>query len=75
MEDRLSINGLTQQAPLTLMLLMANLAKTKWWEKLDKWLKPWHMGANLSTQQMLSNEWIQTWQGLDVFQKSLCPCP
>ena len=30
----------TQHLPLTLMLLVANLANTKWCKKLRKWLKP-----------------------------------
>ena len=32
---------------LTLMLLVANLANTKWWKKLRKWLKPWQMGTHM----------------------------
>ena len=37
---------------LTLMLLVANLANTKWCKNPEKPLKLWHMG----TQQELSNE-------------------
>ena len=33
---------------LTLMLLVPNLANTKWCKNLKKWLKPWHMGTHLS---------------------------
>ena len=29
------------------MLLVANLANTKWCRKPEKWLKPWHMGTHL----------------------------
>ena len=32
---------------LTLMLLVANLANTKWCKKTAKLLKPWHMGTHL----------------------------
>ena len=32
---------------LTLMLLVANLPKTKWCKLPEKWLKPWHMGTHL----------------------------
>ena len=32
---------------LTLMLLVANFAKTKWCKKHEKCLKPWHMGTHL----------------------------
>ena len=32
---------------ITLMLLMANLANTKWCKKPEKWLKPWQMGTLL----------------------------
>ena len=31
---------------LTLMLVVANFANTKW-RKAEKWLKPWHMGTHL----------------------------
>ena len=36
---------------LTLMLLLANLANTKYCKKMEKLLKPWHMGIHLSTQR------------------------
>ena len=36
-----------KSASLTLMLLVANLANTKWCKTPVKWLKPWHMGAHL----------------------------
>ena len=32
---------------LTFMLLVTNLANTKWCRKPEKWLKPWHMGTHL----------------------------
>ena len=32
---------------LTLMLLVANLANRKWYNKSEKWLKLWHMGTYL----------------------------
>ena len=32
---------------LTVMLLVANLANTKWCKNPEKWLKPWHMGTHL----------------------------
>ena len=32
---------------LTLMLLVVNLADTKWCKKPGKWLKPWQMGTHL----------------------------
>ena len=32
---------------LTLVLVVANLANTKWCKKTRKWLKPWHMGTHL----------------------------
>ena len=32
---------------LTLMLLVANLANSKWCKKHVKWLKPWQMGIHL----------------------------
>ena len=31
----------------TLMLLVANLANTKWCKKPEEWLKTWHMGTHL----------------------------
>ena len=32
---------------LTLILLVANLAKTKWCKKPEKWLKTWQMGTHM----------------------------
>ena len=32
---------------LTLMLLVANLANTKWCKNSEKWRKPWQMGTHL----------------------------
>ena len=32
---------------LTLKLLVANLANTKWYKKPEKLMKPWHMGTHL----------------------------
>ena len=32
---------------LTFMLLVADLANTKWCKKPETWLKPWHMGTHL----------------------------
>ena len=57
---------------LTLLLLVANLVNTKWCNKPEKWLKPWHMGTHLRVRAI---QWIPTWQGLNAFQKSLHPCP
>ena len=34
-------------SPLALMLLLANLASTKWCKKPEKSLKPWHIGIHL----------------------------
>ena len=36
-----------QSTGLTHMLLVANLANTKWCWNLKKWLKPWQMGTHL----------------------------
>ena len=45
---------------LTLMLLVANLVKTKFCKRPEKWLKPWHMGTHLlSAQKELSSEYQQ----------------
>ena len=54
---------------LTLTLLAANLANTKWCKKPEKWPKPWQMGTHL---RVLSKSYpmIPTWQCLDGFQKS-----
>ena len=40
-------------------------------QKSEKWLKPWHMVTHLTA---LSESFEMTWQGLHVFQKSLCHC-
>ena len=29
------------------MLLVSNLANTKWCKKPEKWLKPWHLGSHM----------------------------
>ena len=39
------------------MLLVANLANTKWCKKPEKWLRPWHMGTHLRVLSELSNEY------------------
>ena len=68
--DKLATSSIRVINPLTLNLLVANLADTKWCRKPVKWLEPWHMGNHLRALQ-----WITTWQGLDGFQKifvSLC---
>ena len=39
------LEGLGHQ--LNLLLLVANLASTKWCKKTEKWLKPWHIGICL----------------------------
>ena len=36
------------KANLTLMLLVANLANTKWCKTPENWLKLWHMGRGLA---------------------------
>ena len=40
-------NETPQPRSLTLMLLMAILANTKWCKKPEKWPKPWHIGTHL----------------------------
>ena len=53
------------------MLLVANLANTKWWWKLEKSLKSWHMGTYLmSIQQTLSNEYQH--DRVETIFKNLC---
>ena len=37
-------------------------------QKSEKWLKPWHIIWEYSVR---TTQWIPTWQGLNVFQKSL----
>ena len=57
------------------MLLVANLANTKWCKIPEKWLKPWNMGIVLIWEcSAKAIQWIPYWQGLDGFQKSLRPC-
>ena len=56
----------TSKKLLTPVLLVTDLADTKWCKKSEKSLKPRHMG----TQQEL---WILTIQGLDGFHKYLHP--
>ena len=51
-----------------LMLVVANLANTKWCKKPEKWLKPWQMGTHRRAIQ-----WIPTWQGLEEFLCILVP--
>ena len=53
---------------LTLMLLVANLANTKWFKKPEN---DWNPGTWYSAKAI---QWIPTWQGLDGFQKPLRPC-
>ena len=38
-----TISLLPDPVILTFMLLVANLANTKWCKNPKKWLKPWHM--------------------------------
>ena len=58
---------------LTLMLLVANLANTKWCKNMDndqnpgKWVLIWKCSVR-------AIQWIPTLQGLDAFKKYLCPC-
>ena len=57
----------------TLMLLV-NFASTNWYEKAEKWPKPWHMGTHL---RVLSESYqINTnMTGISmIFRKSLHPC-
>ena len=71
------LNNLTFYAyrvwfPLTLMLLVANLANTKWSKKPENWNPgTWVLIWEYSARAM---QWIPTLQGLDSFQKSLHPC-
>ena len=57
----------------TLMLLVDNLANTKWCKKPEKWLKPWQMGTHWKYSSR-ALQWIPTWQGSDVFRKFLHHC-
>ena len=60
----------TDMNVLTLMLVMANLANAKLCKKTEndcnpgKWILIWEYSVR-------AIQWIPTWQGLDVFQKSL----
>ena len=61
------------QGPATLMLLMATSYNTKSYKNLKndwnpgKWVLIWEYSERAS-------QWIPTWQGLNGFQKSFCPC-
>ena len=55
---------------LTLLLLVANVAITKWYKKPEKWLKSWHMGD----YSVRAIQRIPIWQAFNGFQKSLHPC-
>ena len=68
----LAVFEFTDIVSLSLMLLVPNLANTKWWKIPWKWLKPWHMGTHL---RVLSESYPiePKWQGLDVFQNCLHP--
>ena len=50
---------------LTLTLLAANLANTKWCKKHKKWLKPWQMGTHLrefsKSYSMITNVIVLRW--------------
>ena len=58
---------------LTLMLLVAILANTKWCKNLETWMKTCHICTHL---RVLARAFyrIPTWQGLDGFQKSSWSC-
>ena len=58
---------------LTLMLVVADLANTKWLKKLKKY---WNAGIWVLIWEYTVRTiiWIPTWQGLDGFQKSLHLC-
>ena len=56
------------------MVLMANLANTKWCKKLKEWLKPKHMGIHRRVPSESYLKWKTQWQGLYVFHKSLRFC-
>ena len=59
--------------PLTLMLLVANLANTKGCKNLKN---DWNLGIWVLIWEYSSRAipWIPTWQGLDGFQRLLRPC-
>ena len=65
------LNILDQIIPY--MLLVASLANRKWCENPEKWLKPWPW-VLIWEYLVRAIQWIPTWQGLDGFQKYLCPC-
>ena len=54
-----SLDG-TSVGLLTLILVMANFAYTKWCKKPEKWLEPWQMGTHMSVlrKSELSNEYL-----------------
>ena len=56
------------------LMLVANCGIIKWHKKAEKWLKPWNMGIHLRVLSECLIQWIPTWQGLDVFQRSLHHC-
>ena len=66
-----SHNSQVTPEPLTLMLLVADLAKTKWCKKPGKWLKPWHKGTHL---KVLSDSYqtITIMTGFRCFFKDCC---
>ena len=66
------VHDLTVKHILSLTLLVANLAITKWCKKLKYDWNPgtWVLIWECSVKAI---QWIPTWQGLDGFQKSLHP--
>ena len=74
-----SVNMLNQafceaRFTLTLMLLVAKLANTKWCKKRknvwnpDTWVLIWEYSVG-------TIQWVPTWQGLDDFRKPMCSWP
>ena len=55
----------------TFLTLVANFLKRQSCKKAEKWRNPgkWVLIWECSERAL---QWISTWQGLDVFQKSLC---
>ena len=51
---------------LTLMLLVANLAKTKWWPNPGTWVLIWE-------NSLRTIQWVPIQHDLDGFQNPLCP--
>ena len=47
---------------------------TKWCKTLKHEWKPWHAWLLIWEYSARVIQWLPTWQGLDVFQKSLSPC-